>query len=58
MKVKANSYYEYNPVGLDLWDARTIYSLVMLSRLRSYLVVHRLILWAMLMCILRGNLLD
>ena len=23
MKVKANSYYKYNPVGLDLWDSRT-----------------------------------
>ena len=23
MKVKANSYYKYSPVGLDRWDART-----------------------------------
>ena len=23
MKVKANSYYKYNPVGLDRWDSRT-----------------------------------
>ena len=23
MKVKANSFYKYDPVGLDRWDSRT-----------------------------------